>query len=152
VLAQVFSWKHARFSDFIRKEAAARGQNPEDTRVLQLIGQSLVDEHVADFVDGVLQSVDWRLGQNLVLDGLRHADVFRELQRKISGSCDIRVVHVALADKAERADRVKRSEGVTDDQFAVYDTDATETEVEETPAFANLTVNGLDPRGELTVR
>ena len=150
VLAEVLAWKHARFSDFIRQEATARGQNPDDTRVLQRVGQHLVEERVADFVRGVLQSVDWKPGENLVLDGLRHADVFRELQRQVGPSCDIRVVHVALANKSERADRVKRSEGVTDDQFAVYDEDVTEAEVEETPVYANLVVDGSDPRGELT--
>jgi Fic family protein len=150
VLAELLAWKHARFSDFIRKEAEARGEDRDDTRVLQEIGQRLVDERVGDFVCGVLASADWNPGQNLVLDGLRHAEVFRELQRQAGDSCDLRVVHVALGDKAERVDRVKRSEGVTDDQFEIFDKDATEIEVEETPAFANLKLNGLEPRGELT--
>lgn len=149
LLAEILAWKHTRFSDFIRKEATATGQNPEDTRVLQQIGQYLVEARVTDFVRGVLQSVSWRPGQNLVLDGLRHVDVFRELLRQVDNSCDIRVVYVALADKAERADRVKRSEGVTNEQFALYDRDATEAQVEEAPAYANLKVNGSAPRGDL---
>lgn len=150
VLAEVLGWKHARFSDYVRKEAAAQRKNADDTIVLQQIGQFLVEERLSDFVRGVLQSAHWALGENLVLDGLRHAEVFRELQKQIGGSCDICVVHVALSDKTVRADRVKRSEGVTDDQFLAYDKDVTEAEVEETPAYANLEVDGSTPRGELT--
>jgi Fic family protein len=149
VLAEILAWKHARFSDFIRGEAAASGESPEDTRVLQRIGQHLVEKQLTYFVTSVLNTAGWRSGDDLVLDGLRHADVFRELKRQVDGSCDIRVAHVALADKAERADRVKRSEGVTDDQFRIYDQDATETQVEETPVYAHLELNGAEPRGEL---
>lgn len=150
VVAEVLGWKRARFSDFIRQEATSRGENPDDTTVLQKLGQLLVRDRLTEFVRSVLTMGERCPGENLVLDGLRHAEVFRELQTQVASSCDLRVVHVAIDDVAERADRVKRSEGVTDTQFATYDKDSTEAEVEDTPAFANLRVNGAEPRGHLT--
>lgn len=149
VVAEVLGWKHARFSDFIRLQATANGENPDDTRVLQRIGQKLVEEQVADFVSGVLGASGWQAGENLVLDGLRHADVYRELKRQVASVCEVRVVYVGLSDRAARADRVKRSEGVSDEEFKEYDRDATETQVEEAPSYSNLEVSGAEPRGEL---
>jgi Fic family protein len=75
--------------------------------------------------------------------------VFLELQRQIGNSADLRVVHIAIRDRADRADRAKRSEGLSNSEFDTYDQDETEKQVEETPAFANLDLNGADPRGEL---
>jgi hypothetical protein len=46
-------------------------------------------------------------------------------------------------------DRAKRSEGFSDQEFELYDKDETEKQVEETPAYASLRLNGGDPRGEL---
>jgi Fic family protein len=91
----------------------------------------------------------WATGENLVLDGLRHAEVFRELHKQIGSSADLRVVHVTIGDRSRRADRAKRAEGFTDGEFDVYDKDLTEAQVEDTPAYANMSLDGTEPRGEL---
>src|SRR5580700_323855 len=149
VVAETLQWKRARFSDFIRQLASSRGKNPDDRGVLQHLGQEIVQKGPEDFVRSVLGMAKWSPGENLVLDGLRHAEVFRELRSQVGPSADLRVVHVTIADRARRADRAKRAEGFTDDQFGQYETDVTEAQVEETPAYANLSLDGAEPRGEL---
>lgn len=149
VVADILGWKWARFSDFIRTQAVAAGERPDDTAVLQRLGQKLVRERPAEFVGAVLKMADWGSGESLVLDGLRHAEVFRELQKQVGPSADLRVVHIAIRNRDDRADRAKRSEGISDTDFNLYDKDETEAQVEETPAFANLGLNGSAPRGEL---
>lgn len=149
VLSELLGWKRAKFSDHLRELAKACGERPDDTAVLQRIGQQLVREHPEDFVAAVLRIADWRSGDNLVLDGLRHAEIFAELQRQTRDSADLRVVHIAIQDRADRADRAKRSEGLSDREFEQYDKDETEKQVEETPAYASLRLNGAEPRGEL---
>ncbi len=149
VLADVLKWKWARFSDYIRDVAKAAGESELDTGALQRVGQQLVRDKTAEFVAGVLVKAGWTPGDDLVLDGLRHAEVFMELQRQMSDSTDVRVVHIEIQDRTDRADRVKRSEGSSDKDFEEYDKDETEKQVEETPAWATLRLNGVGPRGEL---
>jgi hypothetical protein len=55
----------------------------------------LVQDQLGEFVGSVLRMSGWEAGQNLVLDGLRHAEVFRELQNQVRESSNLRVVHVA---------------------------------------------------------
>jgi hypothetical protein len=149
VVAEILGWKRVRFSDFIRTQAVSNGENADDTGVLQRIGQQLVREQPENFVRSVLEMVGWTSEENLILDGLRHAEVFRELRRQIGPSANLRVVHVNIGDRARRADRAKRAEGLTDVEFELYDKDPTEAEVEGSPAYANLTLDGAEPRGEL---
>lgn len=149
VLSEILKWKRAKFSDHIREIAIAGGENPDDTAVLQRIGQKLVGDQIAEFVSSVLKLATWHPGESLVLDGLRHVEVLRELQRQIGDTVDIRVVHIGIQDRADRKDRVKRSEGVSNSDFDAYDQDETEKQVEQTPAYANLRLNGAEPRGEL---
>ena len=149
VLSELLRWKRAKFSDHIRELAKSSGEDPDDTAVLQRIGQQLVRQRPDAFVTAVLKKADWKSGDNLILDGLRHAEIFAELQKQTRDSADLRVVHIAIQDRADRADRAKRSEGFSDQEFERYDRDETEKQVEETPAYASLRLNGGDPRGEL---
>jgi hypothetical protein len=149
VLSELLRWKRVKFSDYLRDLAKAEGERPDDTAVLQRIGQQLVREQPDKFVAAVLKLADWKPGDNLVLDGLRHAEIFTELQRQIVNSADLHVIHIAIHDRLDRADRAKRSEGLSNQEFENYDKDETEKQVEETPAYATLRLNGADPRGEL---
>ncbi|SHG44510.1 Fic family protein [Bradyrhizobium erythrophlei] len=149
VLSELLRWKRVKFSDHLRDLAKGEGEPPDDTAVLQRIGQQLVREQPDKFVAAVLKLADWKPGENLVLDGLRHAEIFTELQRQVGNSVDLHVVHIAIQDRADRADRAKRSEGLSNQEFETYDQDETEKQVEQAPAYASLSLNGADPRGEL---
>ena len=82
VLSELLRWKRAKFSDHIRELAKSSGEDPDDTAVLQRIGQQLVRQRPDAFVTAVLKKADWKSGDNLILDGLRHAEIFAELQKQ----------------------------------------------------------------------
>jgi Fic family protein len=149
VVGEILGWRQVRFSDIIREQALKRGQNPDDRGVLQLVGQELVRERAVDFVTAVLARGDWKPGRNLILDGLRHAEIHRELTRQLGNGGDLRVVHITMDDRKRRADRARRAEGLTQDQFNLYDGDVTEAQLEETPAYADFSLEGSEPRGKL---
>jgi Fic family protein len=48
-----------------------------------------------------------------------------------------------------RAERTKRADGVDDNEFQSYDNDVTEAQVARSPAYADITLDGNRPRGEL---
>src|SRR4051812_572306 len=96
VLSELLRWKQVKFSDHLRNLAKEQRERPDDTAVLQRIGQQLVEERPDAFVAAVLKLADWNPGDNLILDGLRHAEIFIELQRQTADSADLHVVHVVI--------------------------------------------------------
>src|SRR5215203_5594455 len=149
VVGEILGWRQVRFSDFIREYAKGLGKNPDDRRILQLLGQELVRERTTDFVTAVLERGHWKPGKNLILDGLRHVEIHRELLKQIGRGGNLRVVHINMGDRKRREDRAKRAEGLTRDQFNLYDSDVTEAQLEDTPSYADLSFEGSEPRGKL---
>ena len=152
VVAELLEWPRVRFSDFIRREAERLGEDPNERAVLQRIGQELVSTRREYFVSSVLAMARWHIGENLILDGLRHAEVHDELVRQVGRTTDVHVVHIEMDDET-RKDRAKRSDGFQDADFQRYDKDVTEAQMERVPpVFAELTLDGAEPRGELARR
>jgi len=148
-VASLLGWPSVRFSDFIRIEAKTRGEDPEDRGVLQRIGQELVRERLGHFVSSVLSMADWRGAGNLIVDGVRHVEVLEELRRQLRDSTTVYLVHIEMDDQT-RADRAKRADGFPDAEFIRYDRDITEAQMQRVlPSYADLTLDGTSPRGEL---
>lgn len=149
VVAEKLGWKSVRFSDYIKDTAIAAGKNPDDRKTLQEIGQQLVREKPAEFVEAVLRKGGWKSGERLIIDGLRHAEIHAELERQIGQNDDLRTIHIALNDPKIREDRTRRADGGSGADFAAYKADVTEAQLEESPEFADLILDGLRSRGEL---
>jgi dephospho-CoA kinase len=82
-LASELKSKRASFGDYIRQVAASRGLNP--TRdVLQTIGAELEATDATELCKAVLGSVDWRGGESIVIDGVRHVSVLEILRELVS--------------------------------------------------------------------
>lgn len=140
-VAKRLGWQYARFSDYIRRYAAASGENPDDRGVLQRLGQALVQNHLEDFVRNVLELAAWKPGDNLILDGLRHVEVVVELRRQLGSGADLRVVHMVVGMES-RAARSKAIEGLQEAAFMLYDKDATEAQIERVlPPYADLVLD-----------
>jgi Fic family protein len=148
VVSELLGWQRVRFSDFIRRVAEGRGEDPNDREVLQRLGQELVREHLEHFVDSVLAMAGWQPGENLVLDGLRHAEVHEQLCKRMDQTTDLHVVHIEMDDET-REDRAKQADGLQNIDFERYDRDITEAQMEGVPEYAELTLDGTRPRGEL---
>jgi hypothetical protein len=62
------------FGEYIRAEASRRGLN-QSREVLQDIGESLVRDDCEGFCQAVLDQANWKPGQSLIVDGIRHKQV-----------------------------------------------------------------------------
>lgn len=82
-LAQTFHWSRVSFGDYVRSVADAR-KIPKTREVLQAIGTELVTRDVERFCNAVLQQASWQHGQPLVIDGIRHIEVLKTLQKLVN--------------------------------------------------------------------
>src|SRR5438105_3821546 len=84
--AETVGWPHASFGDYVRSVAREQGLDPSNRETLQKIGASLVDRDCEAFCRDVLAEADWKPGQPLVIEGIRHAEVKDALERLVSPS------------------------------------------------------------------
>ena len=99
-VANVLGWPRVSFGDFIRSEAQRRGL--EFTReALQSIGASLVDGNSERFCRSVLSQANWKPGQNLIVDGVRHAKIAYTLRQIVLPS-DFSLVFITLNESVRR--------------------------------------------------
>jgi Fic family protein/adenylate kinase family enzyme len=147
VVADLLGWPRVKFSDHIRAVAIEQSSDPEDLNVLQAIGQSLVVDHLEEFVTAVLARADWRKDGNLIVDGLRHIEVKTEMLRQI-GPVALHVVHV------ERAlDERAQSRGMNEAELEAYDAELSEAQLERIlPQYANCILDGSKDHRELAER
>jgi dephospho-CoA kinase len=144
-VATLLGWPRVSFGDYVRKVARQNGQNDKDRAVLQRLGQALVRVDVDDFVDCVLKGApDWRPGDNLVIDGLRHAEVRLALIHKVKPST-LKVV-VVKVDEDTRQERAKREKDIDPRMLSRYDQDITEAQIARIlPEYADFEVDNTLP-------
>lgn len=146
-VADLLGWPRVKFSDHIREVAAAQGSDPDDLTVQQALGQTLVRDRLEEFVEAVLARAEWRTGQNLVVDGLRHVEVRTEILRQI-GNIPLHVVHVELP-LSERAE----NRGIAPAELGQHDAELSEAQLKRIlPQYANLSLDGARDHGELALR
>jgi len=143
-VADLLRWPRVSFGEYIAKVAADNGQNPRDRTVLQRVGQALVLADVDGLVDNVLKQADWRKEGNLIVDGLRHAEVRHALLQKIAPS---RLKHVYVTvDEDTRQQRVLEEDKVEPRILMRYDQDITEAQIPRIlREYKDVEVNGKLP-------
>lgn len=82
-LAQTFHWSRVSFGDYVRAIANAR-RMPKTREVLQAIGTELVTSDLEGFCNAVLEQASWQHGQPLIIDGIRHIEVLKTLQKLVA--------------------------------------------------------------------
>ena len=136
-LAKEFGSRVLSFGDFVR--AVARCAGSSDSRdSLVTIGQSWIDRDCEGFVAAALSFVGWRLGEGLVIDGLRHRCVRSALEAKAVGQPFFHV-HVR-APTSVRSSRIRRRGEHR--EVAALDCDATERDVSTLAELADLIIDG----------
>ena len=146
-VAENLHWPRRSFGDFLREDAKASGMNPGDRAVLQQLGQARVQSDADRFVADVLAGHDWSKHPNLILDGLRHAEVRHALLLHLRvHEIGLKVVFVEI-DEALRQ-RQAEERGVPLRLLATYDRDLTEAQVSRVMrAYADAVVPGSLPKG-----
>lgn len=144
-LAKRVGWDRVKFSTFIASRLAEEGAKLNDRRLLQKLGQELVQTDVESFVAGVLaQAPNWQRGGNLIVDGLRHAEVRLALLNAIRPS-SLHYVHVEV-DEVTRQDTAETVRGIQERLLYRYDQDLTEAQLPKIlPAYADQIVDGSLP-------
>src|SRR6267378_1210406 len=88
-LARAFAsevgWPCVSFGDYVRSIARAGGA-AETVEVLQDLGDELIRKNLEGFCEAVLAQADWKRGQALVIDGVRHYEVDSFLRRRVAPS------------------------------------------------------------------
>lgn len=144
-LAARLGWQRVKFSEYIRTILREADRDPEDRRMQQKVGQELVQGDVRAFVRHVLaQASDWRAGDNLVVDGLRHVEARLALVAAIDPS-PLHYVHVEI-DEAMRRHVAEVAKGIQERLLYRYDQDLTEAQLPKIlPAYADQFVDGSLP-------
>lgn len=136
-LAEEFESRVLSFGDFVR--AVARSTSSSDSRdSLVTVGQSWIDRDCEGFVAAALSFVGWRLGESLVIDGLRHRCVRSALEAKAVGQPFFHL-HVRTPTSI-RSNRLRQRGEQR--ELAALDCDATEQDVSTLAELADLIVDG----------
>ena len=78
-LAQCLNWRRVGFGDYVRGELARRGGDAEARKELQELGQRLAESDQVSLCRAVLSLGHFKPGDDLLVDGIRHAAVYRVL-------------------------------------------------------------------------
>ncbi len=145
-VARELGWKLVGFGDFLRNKASQKGLDNSRRKILQDLGQQYINNGWENFCKNVLKSVNWRAGENIVVDGVRHFKAVETL-KKVAGPCDIMLVYVLTEDGIRNFRLSQREEkeaaGVSAEDHPV------ELETRNRlPKEADITVSGYLPAGE----
>ena len=132
------------FGNVVRQYAEENGMDSKDRSVLQQLGQALVLTQCEAFVDRVLARRAEPVGDHLIIDGVRHVEVFMRLKEKVR-PMRLYLVHIETPSST-REHNVMVRDGVERRLVARYDNDITEVQVSRVlPQYASLIVNGELP-------
>jgi dephospho-CoA kinase len=128
-LAERFSAKFVNFGDYVRHIARTRAIDISDRRALQDLGQSLVTRDVRSFVLGAFEWVNFREGNHVVLDGVRHDTVWKEVLTFASLHREAAKLIFLEMLEDERQRRLA-ARGLSRDEAATQESHVSETDVQ----------------------
>ena len=135
-LAADIGCRRVSFGDYVREVAAERGLTPT-REVLQSLGEELEAADVNRFCRAVIDFAEWQSGSSLVIDGIRHIHVLKNLRSLVEPTPLILVF--VEADEPLRTSRLaERGEG-EDARLGLVESHSTERDVlEGLPQLANF--------------
>ena len=104
IVARTLGCNRVSFGSHVRTIARARGL-AETRENLQSVGELLAGGDLKQFCSDVLAQAPWKPGSTLVVDGVRHVEVVKELKALVSPSA-LRLIHVDV-DASSRERRLQ---------------------------------------------
>lgn len=146
-VASSLEWQRVSFGDYVRTVAQSQALG-ESRQVLQTVGASLVNQGLEQFCSSVLAQVNWKPGQPLVVDGIRHAEVVSTLHRLVVPS-KLLLVFVAVNKSIRKTRLIEK--GLTNcEKLQQIEMHSTEIQVQTVlQKMANLTVDSTAKIEEL---
>lgn len=144
--AAALGWRRTGFGDYLRTEVSRRGGDPNSREALQNLGQHLVQADAEDFCRLVLAAAGFRPGDDFVIDGVRHVEIFRNLERLAKPS--VAKLLFLDADEAQRLARIRERSDKGD--FGRATSHRVEAELQsDLPALADDVVDATRPFDEI---
>lgn len=141
-VADALGWRRTGFGDYLRGEIALRGGDPDDRKALQELGQARVDADAAAFCRDVLTAGGFEPGDDCVIDGIRHVNIFEILQ-KVGSPSESKLLFLG-AGETTRNLRVQTRLDAAD--FARASTHRVEAELRDAlPARADAIIDADQP-------
>ena len=141
-VAQALGWKRTGFGNYLRVEIERAGGDPTSRQALQDLGQRCVASDPEGFCRAVLALGGFMPGDDFVIDGIRHIEIFRNLARLALPSTSRLLFLDAI--EASRAARVGSRRDHADFQRAkAHDVEA--ELVKELPMHADAVVDANQP-------
>ncbi len=137
-LAERIRWKHAGFGDYLRAEIKKCGGDPTSRETQQGMGQRMVVEDPEGFCAAVLSYGDFRRGDNLLVDGVRHVEIFETL-RKITNPEPVKLIFLAVGAEVQRTRIHLRSDYSDLDRAGAHIVEAGLTK--SLPELADVVIN-----------
>jgi cytidylate kinase len=112
-LADLLQCKFVSFGDYVRAEARRRGILSPTRKNLQDLGQELVQADVLSFCTEVLETVSFSPGERLVIDGIRHKEVFQAIVDLTCGQ-SIKLIYLYAPVEVRKARNTNQGGGTPD--------------------------------------
>jgi dephospho-CoA kinase len=142
VVATALGWRRTGFGDYLRAEIVRAGGDPHSRESQQDLGQRLVEADPEAFCRSVLTAGGFTPGDDFLIDGVRHVEIFRILAR-IAAPSTARLLFLN-AGEAHRLARV--SDRADKDDFARAATHRVEAELSiDLPALADAVIDATRP-------
>ena len=123
-LAKKLNWRKTGFGDYLRQYSKKQGLDPT-RETLQKLGVEKISQGWDSFCSDVLKFENWENGDDLIIDGIRHIDAIKTLE-KITHPSILKLFYLQL-DIDKRAERISN---VTNfEELKKQETHSTETEV-----------------------
>jgi cytidylate kinase len=101
-VAAALGWRRTGFGEYLRNEIIRSGGDPNDRKALQDLGQQRVDADAAAFCRNVLAAAGFTLGDDLVIDGIRHVAIFEKLA-EVSKPSEARLLFLGAPESIRNA-------------------------------------------------
>lgn len=100
-LAAALGWRHVGFGEYLRSQLVLNGQDLESRKALQELGERLLQADPRAFVMNVLHSIKYTPGDCLIVDGVRHARIFRIIEALVLPATS-KLIFISLEDVTRR--------------------------------------------------
>lgn len=143
LVAHKLRWKHVSFGDYVR--AVARDRKLGESReVLQDLGSSLIGEGWEHFCKAVLKQVQFKPGECLVVDGVRHIEALNTIRDLVYPSI-VFLIYIHLKP-SQRQKRLEIKGIASESEIMRIEEHPTEKQVQTVLSqVADLLVDGSKP-------
>lgn len=149
-LADALDWPKAGFGDYLRALLLQQGNVAPTREQLQDLGQELVTADPDRFVLDVMKSSGFLPGGNLLLDGIRHVDIYHRVVALAAPSLAC-LLHLSTDDMHVKERVEKRGDGLSD--LSRAEGHVVESELATSlPSIADLIIDASAPLDDVVMQ